>query len=212
VNRRWSANLQYAAVALCLIGYAVLCHYSNSLKAPSQLGAGLALAPLVAIVLVGAWRLSPPVFATALSIGLCVGIYRGWPLLKDHYTWIYLLQECGLYGVLGATFARSLRAGATPVCTLLAERVHGALTAAEIRYTRQVTAAWALFFAAIVLTELLLFFDRPLIEWSFFSNFCVLPLVLLMFCTEYAIRRRVLPQETPAGLLATMRTYFVRSA
>jgi len=212
VNRRWSANLQYAAVALCLIGYPVLCHYSNSLKAPSQLGAGLALAPLVAIALLGAWRLRPPVFAAALGIALFVGVYRAWPLLKEHYPWIYLLQECGLYGVLGATFTRSLRAGATPICTLLAERVHGTLTAAEIRYTRQVTAAWALFFAAIVLTELLLFFNRPLIEWSFFSNFCVLPLVLLMFCAEYAIRRRVLPQETPAGLLATMRTYFVRSA
>jgi uncharacterized membrane protein len=176
------------------------------------LGAVLALAPLIAVALVAIWRFAPAVLATALSIALCVGVLRTWPLLKEHFPWIYLLQECGLYGVLGASFARSLRAGATPVCTVLAERVHGALTPAEIRYTRQVTVAWALFFAAIVLIEWLLFCNRPLLEWSFFSNFCVLPLVLLMFCVEYAVRRRVLPQDAPAGLLATMRTYFVRSA
>lgn len=212
MSRRKSATLQYAAFALCLIGYAVLCHYSNSLGRPSPLGACLALAPLVAVALLGSWRLAPPLIAAAVSIALGVGLYLAWPLLTEHFAWIYLLQECGLYGVLGATFLRSLRAGATPICTALAERVHGPLNAVEIRYTRQVTAAWALFFTAIVLIELLLFFNRPLITWSLFSNFCVLPLVLLMFCAEFAVRQRVLPPKARAGLLATMRTYFARSA
>jgi uncharacterized membrane protein len=206
------AKLQYAAVALCLIGYAILCHYSNSLGRPSKLGAGLALAPLMAISLLGIWRLARPGLAAALSVLLFVGIYQAWPVLEEHFTWIYLLQECGLYTVLCATFSLSLRPGSTPLCTVLAARVHGILTAAEVRYTRQVTSAWAMFFAAIVLLELLLYFNESALTWSFFSNFCVLPLVLLMFCIEYAVRRRVLKQAMPAGLLATMRTYFVRSA
>jgi uncharacterized membrane protein len=57
-----------------------------------------------------------------------------------------------------------------------------------------------------------LFFTVPLRIWSFFSNFCALPLVLLMFVAEYAVRRRVLPQTTRAGLLATMRVYFAGSS
>ena len=40
----------------------------------------------------------------------------------------------------------------------------------------------------------------------------LLPLVLLMFVAEYAVRRRVLPQTTRAGLLATMRVYFAGSS
>ncbi len=212
MNRRWSANLQYAAVALCLIGYAVLCHYSNSLPLPNSLGASLALVPVISVLLAAAWRLAPPALAAVLSVMLAIGVYRAWPMVREHFAWIYLLQECGLYGVLAATFTRSLGPEASPICTVLAERVHGPLTAAEIRYTRQVTAAWAIFFATIVLLELLLFFARSVIAWSFFSNFCVLPLVLLMFCAEYAVRRRVLPQAMAAGLLATMRTYFARSA
>jgi uncharacterized membrane protein len=210
--RRRSANLQYAAVALCLIGYAVLCHYSNSLRSPSRLGAALALAPVVGILLAAIWRLAPNGLAAALTVALAAGVYRAWPLVTEHFTWIYLLQECGLYGLLAATFARSLRRGATPICTVLAARVHGPLSAAEVRYTRQVTTAWTLFFAVIVLLELLLFFNGSLLAWSFCSNFCVLPLVLLMFCAEYAVRRRVLPQTAPAGLMATMRTYFAGPA
>jgi uncharacterized membrane protein len=79
---------------------------------------------------------------------------------------------------------------------------------AETRYTRQVTAAWAIFFLANGAATLLLYAFAPLRIWSMFVNFASLPLIALMFAAEYAVRRRVLNQVQTGGLMATLRVYF----
>jgi uncharacterized membrane protein len=56
-----------------------------------------------------------------------------------------------------------------------------------------------------------LFVLAPLRIWSLFANFCVVPLVGLMFLAEYAVRRRVLPQVSRRGILAAIRVYFASS-
>jgi uncharacterized membrane protein len=86
--------------------------------------------------------------------------------------------------------------------------VHGPLGPAELRYTRQVTAAWTWFFIANMAVTVLLYAFAPLNLWSLFVNFCALPLIGLMFAVEYAIRRRVLKQVYTGGLMATLRVYF----
>jgi uncharacterized membrane protein len=48
----------------------------------------------------------------------------------------------------------------------------------------------------------------PLRIWSLFVNFLSLPLMLLMFAAEYAVRRRALPQVKGSNLLDTVRVYF----
>ena len=80
-----------------------------------------------------------------------------------------------------------------------------------MRYTRAVTLAWPLFFLLNVAASFLLFEFTPLRVWSIFVNFCALPLILLMFVVEYAVRRRVLPQVQRSGLVATLRVYFADS-
>jgi uncharacterized membrane protein len=93
----------------------------------------------------------------------------------------------------------------------MADKLHGPLNAQEVRYTRRVTAAWALFFLSIAAATLAFFLAAPLRIWSLFANFCVLPLVGLMFAAEYAIRLRVLPQVHRPGMLAAVRVYFADS-
>jgi uncharacterized membrane protein len=100
---------------------------------------------------------------------------------------------------------------AVALCTQLADKVHGPLTPQELRYTRRVTAAWALLFLLITAATLILFVFAPLRLWSLFANFCVLPLIGLMFVAEYAVRRRVLPQVPRRGILAAVRVYFANS-
>lgn len=212
MNLRRSTKLQYAAAPACIALYAALCHYTNSASGAHSLGVALALAPVSAIAAILAWRRTRPVITLCLLLSAGLLVYAAWPVLEKNFPWGYLMQDCGLYGLLCATFGRSLLASRTPLCTLLADKVHGPLSPAELRYTRHVTAAWTLFFALIALLTLVLFFTVPLPVWSFFSNFCALPLVLLMFVAEYAVRRRVLPQTTRAGLLATMRVYFAGSS
>ena len=94
------------------------------------------------------------------------------------------------------------------MCTQLADKVHGPLSPREVRYTRGVTVAWTLFFFGIAAVSMLLYAAAPLRVWSFYINFCALPLIGAMFVAEYLVRRRTLPGGPRAGLLATVRVYF----
>ena len=111
-------------------------------------------------------------------------------------------------GLLAVGFGRSLRTGETPLCTRLADRLHGPLTPAETRYTRQVTLAWALLFVALMLTTLGLYVAAPLAAWSLFVNFVTFPVIVAMFVAEFAVRRRLLPPADRGGILAAVRVFF----
>jgi uncharacterized membrane protein len=207
VNRRWDRRLQYAAACAAIATYAGLSHYSNAVAGGRDLGAALALAPITVVATVLAWRTARPGVAALLCAclaGLIVGL---WPLLRQNYPLINLVQDSSVYGLLGFTFGRSLLPGRVALCTRLADKEHGPLSAPEVRYTRQVTAAWTIFFFVIAAVSILLFVAVPLRMWSLFVNFCVLPLVGAMFIAEYQIRRRILPEVTRTGLLATLRAY-----
>jgi len=205
---RLGASLQLAAVMAGLVAYSVLSHYSTSHPQARDLGAMLALAPMLigAVVLIWRWTGAPQAVLAAAAACYLLSFY--WPLLTQNFTAIYLLQECGFYAILAAGFATSLQRGRVPLCTRLADKVHGPLSAQELRYTRRVTVAWLVFFLLNIALSVLLFEFASLRHWSLFVNFCSIPLVLLMFAAEYAVRRVVLPRAQRSGLMATLRVYF----
>jgi uncharacterized membrane protein len=211
VSRRWDRRLQYAAACIAIAVYAGLSHYSNAVAGGRDLGAALALAPITAFATILAWRAAPRAVAALLSAclaGLIVGL---WPVLRQNYPLINLVQDSSAYGLLGITFGRSLMPGRVALCTQLADKEHGPLSAQEVRYTRQVTTAWTVFFFVITAASILLFVSAPLRIWSVFINFCALPLVGAMFIAEYQVRRRVLPEVKRTGLLAALRVYLAAS-
>jgi uncharacterized membrane protein len=204
-------RLQLAAVVLFFIAYSVLSHYSNLNPQAQDLRTALALAPMLTLGLVLLWRWSG-VFMVLLAAAATAYLLRTfWPLFAQNFSIVYLLQQTGFHSIMAFTFGRSLRKGSVPLCTQLADKVHGPLSALELRYTRQVTLAWMIFFLCDVAANFLLFEFAPLSIWSVFVNFCSLPLILLMFVAEYAVRRRVLPQVQRNGLIATLRVYFADS-
>jgi len=204
-------RLQLAAVIVFVAGYAGLSHYSNSVaRGSGGLGAAIALAPLLTAGFLLTWRFIHRSVALVSAAAAALLLYRYWPVLEKNFPAIYLLQECGFYGLMALSFGLSLLAGRVALCTRLADKSHGPLTPHEVLYTRRVTAAWALFFLMLLATTLGLYVFAPLRIWSVFANFCALPLVGLMFAAEYAVRRRALPQ-VKRGILATVRVYFADS-
>ena len=87
------------------------------------------------------------------------------------------------------------------------ESVHAPLTSQHEAYARNVTIAWATFFAAMSLVSTLLFFLAPITVWSLFANFLSMPLVALMFIAEYWVRRRVLPDIESTHILDAIRAF-----
>jgi uncharacterized membrane protein len=203
---RVGRGLQLAAASALLAAYTGLSHYCN-IHGIRGLGAVLALAPPLILGSSLLWRSAPPWMAGPLTVAAALLLYYWWPQLEKKFSMVYLLQECGMYGLLAFGFGRSLGPGDTALCTRLADRLHGPLTPRELRYTRQVTAVWAIFFAALTLAILSLYLFAPLAIWSLFVNFVALPLVALMFVAEYAVRRQVLPDSDRRGILASVRVF-----
>jgi hypothetical protein len=124
-------------------------------------------------------------------------------LFKLGFVTVSALTHWGIYASLLAGFAFTLRPGHEPLITAMARRMHGALSAEMISYTRKVTIAWSLFFATQLSISVGLFCFTPLVDWSFFVNILDIPLVVLMFAAEYAVRLRCL-ENPPRHSLAAM--------
>jgi uncharacterized membrane protein len=207
----WRARLQLAAVILFVVAYAALSHYSNSIAKTHDLGVGLAVGPVLIVGLLLLWRWTHLGVALLAAAAVAALLRHYWAVLEGSFTWVYLIQEAGFYSLLASSFGQSLLGDRVALCTQLADKIHGPLTPQELIYTRRVTAAWALFFILIVVVTVGLFLFAPLRIWSLFANFCVLPLIGLMFVAEYAVRKRALPQVRRRGILAAVRVYFASS-
>lgn len=198
---------RWAAAITLGIAYSVLAHLAAAAAAPGLLDALVAIVPLIALAFVMAWRSSRRAPMLALFLAACALLYgiSGW--LVAHYQWVFLLQHAGMYAMLCGAFGRTLRGGQTPMISRFARIVHGTLSPALVRYTRSVTWAWTFYFGGIAGLSLLLFGLAPIAVWSVFANLLGIPLLVLMFAGEYAVRWRVLPAADRAGPLDAIRAY-----
>jgi uncharacterized membrane protein len=199
--------VRWLGIAALVIGYPILAHYTNESAHSGNLGALVAIAPVVLIALALAWRSPRRFIMPGVLVLLCIALWAGWPALEQHFGLVYWLQDMGLQLILFMTFGRTLIAGRRPLCARFAQAVHAPLTLRHEIYARQVTVAWTLFFAAMALASTLLFFLAPLATWSVFANFLTLPLVALMFIAEYWVRRWVLPDLQHAHILDAVRAF-----
>ncbi len=202
----------WLGIVALVIGYPLLAHYTNQSAQDGNLGLLVAVAPVVLVGLVLAWRSPRRFIMLGVLMLLCIALWAGWSALEYHFGLVYWLQHVGMLLVLFITFGRTLIAGRQPLCTRFAQAVHAVVTPQHEIYTRQVTVAWTLFFAAMALASTLLFFLAPLATWSVFANFLTLPLVALMFIGEYWVRRWVLPEMRHMHILDAVRAYRNASA
>ncbi|GBU15639.1 hypothetical protein AwPolaro_10170 [Polaromonas sp.] len=198
---RWSALLAL------LIGYALLSHQSTIASVPTLLGALLAVAPMLALLFLIAWRSARRHYLLALWLAACALLYSLRGVLMTHYNWVFLLEHSGTYAVLCASFGLTLRRGQTPMISRFAVIVHGELTPGQTRYTRSLTWVWAFYFGSISSLSLLLFGFASVKVWSTFAYLLGMPLLLLMFAAEYAVRLWRLSPAECTGPLQSIRAY-----
>ena len=197
----------WLGIAALLVGYPLLAHYTNESAHSGSLGALVAIAPVVLIALVLAWRSPRRLTMLGVLVLLGIALWAGWSALENHFGLVYWLQHVGMQLILFMTFGRTLIAGRQPLCTRFARAVHAVVTPQHEIYARQVTLAWTLFFVAMALASTLLFFLAPLATWSVFANFLTLPLVALMFVGEYWVRRWALPDMRHMHILDAVRAF-----
>lgn len=177
-----------ALVVIACIAYPYGVHLSVSNAQPDLLYTILLWLPLA--VLAG-WILmrskhKPLWLAALLAAGMFV-------YLVEHEEQLGLAAVSGIphaaaYLFLLWYFGRTLARGKEPLISRFARSVHGALDPEMARFTRKMTIAWCLFFAAQLIASALLFGFAPLSTWSLFINVLNLPLVALMFVGQLAYR------------------------
>lgn len=129
----------------------------------------------------------------------------------------FLLGRSGaaLYGVPHAVaylsllwfFGRTLVRGREAFITRLARLTRGGVLKPGMEaYTRRLTFAWCVFFAAQLAVSALLLRFGSLESWSLFINVLNLPLLALMFAADY-VYRVVRFGDSPASLATAIQAY-----
>ncbi|NDP41208.1 MAG: hypothetical protein GZ089_00585 [Aromatoleum sp.] len=197
------------AAGLALAAYVLISHYASSL--PPEDGsrfAVIALLPYLAAAAVLAWR-SRHRYAWLLACAALAALaWRHLDAIGDHAVWVYFIQHAGGNAILALIFGRSLVGNRVPLCSRIAAITHVSLEPRLARYTRRVTLAWTIFFAANACLSALLFAYAPIVLWSVFANLLDIPLVALMFAVEYVVRLRLLPDIEHIPIFDGIRLYF----
>jgi uncharacterized membrane protein len=117
------------------------------------------------------------------------------------------LPHAAIYVFLLWLFGRTLRPGREALITAVARRFHGSIPRFIEAYTRRLTIAWCVFFAAqLVLSALLLAF-ASLDTWSLFVNVLNLPLLAAMFAGDYAYRVLRFPGYPHASIVQSIQAF-----
>lgn len=194
------------AIGVAVLAWAIAAHYTSALVDESSWGALLAIAPFAAIAAAFAWQSPRRIRMLGLLALATLALAVAWPTLARNVGWLYFVQHVGTNLLLGIGFGRTLAAGREPMCTRIARTMHGSVSPALARYTRQVTVAWTAFFAATAAISCLLFAFGSIEAWSTFANLLTMPLVGLMFVAEYLVRLRLLPEDR-SSILDAVRAY-----
>ena len=178
ISRPLQTNWTKVALLVAgVIAYQVLVYCMILDQPDGGIGAGLMVAPLLVVVAcVLARSVRGRVMLAVLAVAGGIGFLL-WRTLGASPALLYPVPFLTVYLFLLWLFGRTLRADRQSLITLLAAHVHGELPADIARYTRRVTWAWCVFFAAMALTSTLLFLFEPLPIWSVFNTLLNLPLV-----------------------------------
>ena len=208
ISRPLQTNWTKVALLVAgVIAYQVLVYCMILDQPDGGIGAGLMVAPLLVVVAcVLARSVRGRVMLAALAVAGGIGFLL-WRTLGASPALLYPVPFLTVYLFLLWLFGRTLRADRQSLITLLAAHVHGELPADIARYTRRVTWAWCVFFAAMALTSTLLFLFEPLPIWSVFNTLLNLPLVVAMYLGEYAWRLRRFPDFPHASIATVFRAF-----
>ncbi len=186
--QRWAGLWWKALLVPACVGYQLLIHSAMMDGQPNYVRFALSVLPLLGL---GVW------------IARCAQHKRRWTLFLlaaavaiffiEHEARLglaaaYGIPHTAIYVALLWSFGRTLAPGREPLITRFARSVHGSLPPVMEAYTRRLTRAWCVFFAAQVVISAALFTLAPLEVWSVFVNVLNFPLLALMFGIEYVYR------------------------
>ena len=165
------------------------------------------LGPMLVLITALAWRSvqrTTAGLAAAVLVGLIINAKTG-QAIPPHA--LYVGQHAVIHLLLAALFGLTLRPGTQALISRVALRVHGHLTPAMARYSRNVTWAWTLYFVLMALLSMFIFAWATFEVWAVFANGLTPLAAVLMFGAEYLLRYRLHPEFERATMLQAIQAF-----
>jgi uncharacterized membrane protein len=205
------ADARVVSGVLAGLAYIAGSHWLMTAAPDSPWNGFALLAPMLAIIVVCAWRARQrTTCALAVAVLVALAAQAGWgPAMPQKF--LYLGQHVVIHLVLAVLFGLTLRRGSQALISRVAQQVHGSLSAGMAGYTRKLTWAWCGYFVAMAALSLLLYFFAPFETWATFANWLT-PLALgLMFGGEYLLRYRLHPEFERVSMARAIQAYTQRT-
>ena len=206
-NARGVAGWRVLAAAAVLSGYALLSHLLMVHAAQEPWAVAALFGPLLlALAGAGLQRRQPWVLVacgTLLAL-LALIVLRGG--VQDMHR-MYVLQHAGIHLVLAFGFGITLRPGATPLITAMAQRLHSDFTPALRAYTRWLTGLWVQYFLGMVALSFTLYALAPGEVWSLFGNLVTPAAAVALFVGEHVLRYWRHPEFERVTLRSAFEAY-----
>lgn len=200
---------KFALIALTSVVYLGVSYVTMNSDHPPLAEIFLGVAPLGAATLLTAWNSRVRGLLLLLWSACALTLLLNLENLRNHIAWLYFFEHAGAMTFLFFVFGSTLKNGhADALCSRIAGFVvRDPLDADYLRYTWNVTFAWAIFFFLSALMSAYLFFFWPIEVWSVFANLLTPILLGIMFAGEYFIRLRLLPGHTHFSVVETIHAY-----
>jgi uncharacterized membrane protein len=199
-------TVRAALVVLSICG-AIAAHFAIVDRFSPALGAVLSLVPIALLLGLALRRSGRREWMLATLVVGAAGLWVGWGALERNFASLFFVEHAGGNLTLAFVFGRTLAKGQEPICTRFARLLHGSLPPEVVAYTRRLTLAWTVFFAALAGTSAALYLGGFLAAWSMLATILSPILLALMFVGEYAVRLRALPDWERAGIFGSIRAF-----
>lgn len=208
MSMSWAKAWRVGSTAVLLLGWAVAAHLGSAGAGSADVNAALAVLPIVIALVVLLWRVHSRWLMAAGLVMAGGVVWVLWPQLRQNVSLLYYLQHLGSHLALAVFFGRTLWGTGDALITGMARFIDGdVLSARKVRYTRQVTVAWTVFFVANALVSTGLFLWAPPAVWSAHANLLTGPLIALMYFVEHLVRKCLLPPHERPSLVEAIRAY-----
>lgn len=205
--------LRSLALIALMAAWAIAAYLGSTGQISPDANTAVGAAPFVVVLVMLVWRVRHPLGVAAGGLLVAATLAWLWPSLRQNAALLYFIEHLGTNLALAALFGKTLFGRGEPLITRFARIVNdGVLSERQLRYTRQATLAWTLFFLANATLSSLLYALAPHVVWSFYASLLTAPLVGLMFVAEHLWRMRVLPPEERPSIADVARVWRQRTS
>jgi uncharacterized membrane protein len=198
---------RFAAAAAALAGYALLSHWLMVHAAQAPWAVAALFGPLLLAVASTGWqrRQALTLAGCAALVLLLAAIVAAGGVQDMHR--MYVLQHGGIHLALAWGFGITLRPGATPLITAMAERLHRRFSPEMRDYTRWLTRLWVRYFISMVAVSVAIYALAPWSWWSLYCNLFTPLAAVALFVGEHLVRYRRHPDFERVSLRAAFEAY-----